>query len=150
MDGPAIETLDARPCVSTRETVQMQEIGNKVSELLPAVMAVARDAVAGPVYARWHGWDVASGQGDMELGVPVSRSVEPAGDVVPTELPAGRAVVHWHIGPYDDLVSSWNLVRTWVEEQGLVSRGAPWEEYCSDCNVTPAAELRTRIVWPVE
>jgi effector-binding domain-containing protein len=128
----------------------MQEIGERIGELMPSIMAVARDAVAGPVFARWHGWDVETGEGDMELGVPVSRAVEGAGDVAAAELPSGRAVVYWHHGSYEGLAASWNLVREWMEKQQLVSRDACWEEYTTDCTVTPVEEMRTRIVWPVE
>ena len=73
---PTIETLESRIAVSTRCPVKMQEIGEKIGQLMPSIMAVAQDAVAGPVFARWHGWDVETGEGDMELGVPVSRAVE--------------------------------------------------------------------------
>lgn len=147
---PEIETLEARPCVGVTTQLRMQEIGDRIGELMPTVMAAAGGAVAGPPFARWHDWNPEEGTGVMELGVPVATPVEPEGDAAAGELPAGRAVVYWHVGSYDDLIHSWNAVRTWVEEEGLVSRGAPWEEYCSDCTVTPPAELRTRIVWPVE
>ena len=147
---PTIETLEARPSAAVRATVQMQEIGNKIGELMPVVMAVAKDSASGPVYARWHCWDEATGDGDMELGVPVAQPLHGAGDVQATELPAGRAAVYWHVGPYDDLKDSWGIVQEWVSAQELTSRGAPWEEYCSDCSVTPPEKLRTRIVWPVE
>ena len=147
---PTIETLEARPSVAVRTAVQLQEIGDKIGELMPVVMAVASESASGPVYARWHGWDLATGDGDMELGIPVAQHVPGSGDVQPTELPAGRAAVYWHVGPYDDLRNSWEVVRDWVSAKGLTSRAAPWEEYCSDCSVTPPEQLRTRIVWPVE
>ena len=147
---PQIETLDAKHCVGVRTPVRQQEIGERIGALLPAVMAVAGDAIAGPPFARWLEWDAAANSGLMELGVPVARPVAGRDDVAAGELSAGRAVVHWHVGPYDGLAKSWEFVRAWTTERGLVARGAPWEEYCSDCAVTPPAELRTRIVWPIE
>jgi len=147
---PEIETLEPRPCVGVTTQIQLREIGDRIGELMPVVMAAAGGAVAGPPYARWLAWDAEGGTGTMELGVPTAGPVSPEGDAAAGELPGGRAVVCWHVGPYDGLANTWKQLGEWVAEKGLVTRGAPWEEYCSDCVETPAAELRTRIVWPVE
>ena len=38
---------------------------------------------------------------EVAAGFPVSGAVQPAGDVVPMELPGGRAVTTVRVGPYD-------------------------------------------------
>jgi hypothetical protein len=153
-----IEVIAAVPIVGITERVRMDEIGAKVDELLPELMAVAGPSIAGPVIARWRAFDAAAGEIDMELAAPVRTAVSltggsiggSTGRVVASELPGGRAIVKWHVGSYDGLAATWESLREWMEAEGHVCRADPWEEYVSDCSVTPAEELRTRIVWPIE
>jgi effector-binding domain-containing protein len=145
-----IETLEATPVMGITEHVRMAEIGLRIGEMMPEIMAVAGPSMAGPVLARYSCFDAETGESDMQLAVPVSAPMEAQGRVAPSELPAGRAVTTWHVGPYDSLVETWGALTAWMAAEGHVSRGDPWEEYHSDCAVTPPAELRTRIVWPIE
>ena len=144
-----IETLEAVPVMGITEHVKMAEIGLRIGALMPEIMAVAGPAMAGPVVARYRSFDAETGESDMELAVPVRSAMEAQGRVTPAELPAARAAVIWHVGPYDTLVATWEALGAWMAKEGLTARDAPWEEYHSDCSVTPPEELRTRIVWPV-
>jgi len=142
-----IETLEERPALGIRTRLRITEIGNRIGELMPRLMAVAGPHVAGAPLARWHAWT--GEEGEMELAVPVRAAVEGRGDVKPSTLPGGRAVVVVHRGSYEGLKDTWSQMAPLMEEHGLVGRDAPWEEYVDDYNVTPEADLRTRIVWPI-
>lgn len=144
----SITTLTARPILGVRATVKTSEIGATIGELAPRLAQHAGSRAAGPMLARYHSWGEKGGE--MELALPVTEPVESSGDLVAGELPAGRAVVATHVGPYEGLPASWHAVQAWIEARELSTRSAPWEEYLDDCSVTPEAELRTRIVWPVE
>ena len=61
----------------------------------------------------------------------------------------GRAAVALHVGPYDRLKQTWAAFGAWMGAEGLERGAAPWEEYVSDCDVTPAEDLQTRIVCPL-
>ena len=145
-----IEELAAVPVVSTTKRVRMDEIGERIGEMIPAIMQCAGPQIAGPVLARWRNFDAQSGVSDMEVAVPVRAPVATADPVVAAELPAGRAVVTWHVGPYDGLAATWEALREWMQAEGHTCRADPWEEYHSDCAVTPPDELRTKIVWPID
>ena len=145
-----IETLEPVPVMGVTQRVRMDEIGLRIDEMMPDLMAAAGPSMAGPVLARYRNFDAHTGESDLELAVPVRAPMEARGGVLPSELPGGRAVIRWHVGPYDDLSATWTALREWMQAEGLVGRADPWEEYHSDCAVTPPAELRTRIVWPVE
>ena len=144
-----IETLVERPALGIRPSkrVGIQDIGPKIGELMPVLMAVAGPHVAGPPLSRWLTWE--DDAGEMELAVPVGQAVEGKGDVKPTTLPGGRAAVCVHVGPYERLKETWQALGEWMKAEGHVGRDAPWEEYVDDCSVTPEARLRTRIVWPI-
>jgi hypothetical protein len=44
---------------------------------------------------------------DMEMGTIVARRIEPKGEIVPSELPAGRAVHSVMTGPFDGMGAAW-------------------------------------------
>ena len=65
-------------------------------------------------------------------------------------LPAGRAVVVVHVGPYDTLEATYGRLLEWVAAQGMELATGMWEEYLSDPEQEPdPATWRTRIVAPV-
>jgi effector-binding domain-containing protein len=85
----------------------------------------------------------------MEVAVPVRDPQADQGEVKASTLPAGRALVVIHRGPYDGLKDTWRALGPWMAKEGLVARADPWEEYLDDPCGTPPEDLRTRIVWPI-
>ncbi|MDH3293170.1 MAG: GyrI-like domain-containing protein [Acidimicrobiia bacterium] len=86
----------------------------------------------------------------VEAGFPTSAPIEPDGDVHSLELPAVKAVVGLHVGPYEALESAYNRVMAWASEQGLQPAGMMWEYYLTDPQAEPdPAKWETKVVWPV-
>ena len=146
MDIEVVE-LEGTPVLAVRLEVKQSEIGNRIGELLPQLMQIAGPEVDGPPLARWYDWN--EDVGTMELAVPVKRALPPDGRFRPDALPGGKALVTWHVGPYDNLHATWKALRDTMEAEGYEGRGAPWEEYVSDCSSVPPEEVRTRIVRPI-
>lgn len=80
---------------------------------------------------------------DMEPGILVSRVFEPAGEVVPSALPAGRAAHFLLVGSYDGLPGAWQTLFDWCAEKGLKLADINWEIY-GDWNDDPS-KLETSI-----
>jgi effector-binding domain-containing protein len=86
----------------------------------------------------------------IEAGFPVSGPVESTEEVHPLVLPAGRAVVAMHVGPYDTLGETYEAVMAWMREHGLQPVGPMWECYVTDPGENPdPATWETKIVWPI-
>jgi effector-binding domain-containing protein len=66
---------------------------------------------------------------DMEIGCSVARSFEDRGDVVQSELPAGRAAHFSMKGPFEGLPAAWQTLFDWGAKQGLTFAGVNWEIY---------------------
>ena len=143
-----IENISSRPIVGIRAQTTMEEIGDNIRKLMPELGAFVGDRIAGPPLARWHSWE--DNAGEMEVAVPVREPMEGTDRIRPSELPAGRAAVAMHIGPFDTVADTWNAFGAWMNEQGLERVASPWEEYLSDPRETPPEELQTRIVWPIK
>lgn len=73
----------------------------------------------------------------MEIGTIVSKSFAPSGDVVPSELPAGRAAHLSMAGSFESLPRAWQTLFDWCKAQGLATAGVNWEIY----GATEDAEL---------
>jgi effector-binding domain-containing protein len=77
--------------------------------------------------------------------------VEGTGRVKASELPAGKAVVTCHVGPYEALPTSHARLEAWLKAQSLESRGGFWETYLTDPGIEPdPSKWRTLLVWPVK
>ena len=83
------------------------------------------------------------------MAVPVRNSVPGRGPVQPATLRGVLALVWVHVGPCDWLKDTWGAGSAWIEEQGHVVVGAPWDECVDDGRTTPEAEPCTQVVWRI-
>ena len=77
------------------------------------------------------------------MTVPIAAT----GEVQPSALPGGPAIVTWHIGPYDALGGAYAALDAWVEAHGVTADGPAWEIYPSEPVGDPAT-WRTQVVQP--
>lgn len=124
-------------------------IGGAYSRVAGAVSA-AGSGIAGPPFARYHRIEGAPGRFEVEAGFPVTQPVAPAGlpgDVLASDLPAGRAAVTVHVGPYEAMAPAYEALEKWIADRGGSPQGPPWEIYLSEPTGDPA-QWRTEIVQP--
>jgi effector-binding domain-containing protein len=74
---------------------------------------------------------------DMEPGVLVSGAFSPAGDVVPSELPAGRVAYFLLRGSFEGLPGAWKTLLDWCAAEKLPLAGINWEIYGPSEGVEP-------------
>jgi hypothetical protein len=70
-----------------------------------------------------------SGALDMEMGTIVARPIAVRGEIVPSELPAGRAVHSVMVGPFDGMGAAWQKLFDWCQAEKLQPAGINWEVY---------------------
>jgi effector-binding domain-containing protein len=66
---------------------------------------------------------------EMEVGVEVDRSFEPAAGVRPSELPAGRVATATHTTGYADMRRTYDAIAVFCRKRGLETTGIAWEIY---------------------
>jgi len=136
-----------------RRRVTRDEIATALSESLPTVFGYAQQhglAITGPPFARYP--EVGMGSLVIESGVTVAAppAMAPDDGIEALTVPAGKAVVAVHRGPYDSLPESYQQIEKWMRDQGLSAAGAPWETYLTDPGERPdPATWETEIVQPV-
>lgn len=129
---------------------EQSEIAQALGNCLPAVYGYAAKSgitMMGPPYARYPSWG--PGLITIQGGMPVAPGSKGEGDIKLGKLPAGKAAVTIHTGPYDGLGDAHHAVQKWLDDNGF-KHGAPWEVYLTDPGEVPnPEEWKTEVVWPI-
>ena len=143
---------EAQPVASIRVKIKPADVSAQLAILLPEVWARIKAAgakEAGPPFSRYH--SVSDTEIDLEAGIPVKKPFEEKGRVKNSELPAGKAVTCWHIGPYEKLVDAHAGLQAHLAEKKLKARGGCWEVYWTDPGMVPdQSKWRTQLFTPIE
>src|SRR5262245_30256739 len=126
----SIVTVERRPTAVIRAEAAFAD--------LPAVQRSARARLAkvlpsfdagppGPTCTRWT--PPVGGKLAMEIGLVVARPFAAAGEVVPSELPAGRAAHFSMKGSFENLPKAWQTLFDWCQAGGHQPAGVSWEVY---------------------
>ncbi|MCW5697708.1 MAG: GyrI-like domain-containing protein [Bauldia sp.] len=148
----AVTTLTPAPFAFVRRTAaipDMPKVMGEGFEALGGLFAKAGATMAGAPLA--HYLDYSDDATTFELGFPVSPqdvdALRAAGADI-GETPAGEAMQATHIGPYQTVAATYAAMQEAMQRQGLTGSKDMWERYLSPPE-TPAAEIRTEVIWPV-
>ena len=147
-----IQDVDEVRALVVREHVHQDEMSEVVPRDIAEVHAYVQELGLG-----FHGPPLCvcpfpneDGTLDTQIGWPVPEDVPGRGRIEPTTLPATRALVMKHVGPYTALGKSYRLMSEVMEENGLTPADAPREIYVTDPEeVSDPNEYETVIVWPI-
>jgi effector-binding domain-containing protein len=151
IDPPRITRTAPQLTAVIRLTIPRTEIrsvmGPGIGELI-SVLAAQGIAPAGPVYS--HHLRMSPDIFDFELGVPVGRSVSPAGRVAPGEIPAATVARTVYHGPYEGLAAAWGEFDAWIKANGHKPAENLWECYVAGPESSPnPVDWRTELNRPL-
>ena len=132
-----------------RDVVEMGSIADFFDQSFGQILAtLVAEGIepTGPAFALYHG--PPTDTADLEVGFPVDRVIGAVEPVEPGSTPAGRVARLVHIGPYDQLGSSWERLGAWIGAQGETAAADLWEIYVTE--PTPDADpatLLTELNW---
>jgi AraC family transcriptional regulator len=143
--------IPPQPVLVVRRRVKPSEIAATLAAEFHRIFLHAQKtgaAIAGQPLTRYLEWG--PGLVTIEPGLPITAPVSGEGDITADTLPGGLAATTTHVGPYDKLTEAHAALQIWIEAQGFVSRGAPWEIYVTDPGDYPdPKDWKTEIFWPV-
>jgi hypothetical protein len=148
IDDHRVEIVTATACstaVSRGVAKSWQEFASRWKPMLDGVWAFLRQSDL-----RVDGHNIMVYRNDVpnlefEVGVQVTRPFEPAGAVVPSTLPLGRAAHTTHVGDYAGLGEAHEAIARWCRTNGYTPSATRWEVY-GDWEEDPA-KLQTDIYW---
>jgi effector-binding domain-containing protein len=151
-EAGVVELRDAQPREAAVVTLHMtpdgipEAIGSAFGEVAGA-MTEAGVGLAGPPFTRYLSFGPVI---DAEAGFPVMRPAPDVGRVHPGRLPGGRVASIIHVGPYDTLEATYDVLMQRLAATGLRPLGPMWEIYWSDPDAEPdPATWRTEILVPI-
>jgi effector-binding domain-containing protein len=120
-EEPKLVHRDKTPYMAIRTTVTMKGMATVMPENMPKLvhwLDAHNVKPTGPEFIRYLKVDMEKGL-EIEIGLPVAKSV--AGDrmVKPGVLPAGRYVSLTHFGHYSGLVAPNAQLQEWAKTKGL-------------------------------
>jgi AraC family transcriptional regulator len=143
--------ISPQPVLVVRRRVKPSEIAAKLAEALGRVFQYAQRTgvpLAGQPLTRYLEWG--PGLITMEAGMPVAALVPGEGDVLGDTLPGGLVATTTHAGTYDKLMDAHAAIQVWIEAQGFVAAGAPWESYVTDpADYPDPKDWKTEVFWPI-
>ena len=151
IEAPHITQAEPREAAVIHVTIPRSEIavamGSGIGELMAAVKEQGIGP-AGPVFA--HYLSMPCDTFDLEIGIPVSAPVNPAGRVMPGSLPGGLVARTVMQGNYDGLASGWGEFMTWIKVGGHTRAPDLWEVYVKGPESSPdPAAWRTELNQPL-
>ncbi len=156
--------LSPQPVLVIRRRVKLSEIGSTLAEVLPNIFKHAQQtgaAIAGQPFTRYIEWG--PGLVTIEAGLPIVESGDNSHDgtsaadaaaggseIVTTCLPGGPVATVTHSGAYEKLSEAHAAIQQWIEAQGLVAAGPPWETYTTDpADYPDPQDWKTDVFWPL-
>ena len=87
---------------------------------------------------------------DLEAVILLDAPATGDGRVKSGMLPAGKAAMTWHVGPYDDLLNALMAFADWAEAQQIQCSGVYWEVAMTNSGEEPdPANWRTQLFFPI-
>lgn len=149
-----IEEYPATEALTLTATMTMAEMPAWFGQALGRVMAEQQAQNLQPQgmpFARYAGYDAATGNFTMTAGIPVSAGGKSAGDIKLVKYGSFVALKGMHAGPYDELTVSYQALEKYASDNGIELEGVAWEYYLSDpAEVTDPTLLQTLIAMPLK
>lgn len=125
-----VTTVEPTPTAVVAATTTWAEFPRMWGPMLDQVWSFLRGDAPEGLYQ--HGHNIMLYKDDVphvEVGVQVSGSFEPAGQVVASALPGGLVATATHTGPVAGIGETHHAVRQWSEQNGYRPAGPRWEIY---------------------
>lgn len=137
----------AQPVLSIRTKTIAQNLPQVLGGGYGAIlqyMDEAGEQPAGAPYVAYYNMDMSNL--DIELGFPV-RSIMAGNETIQAGyIPTGLVATCEHTGPYPELGHAYDALNQWIKENGHEAIGIVYEFYLNDPMITPAEQLKTKIV----
>lgn len=155
-DPPALQIVEfpSKAVISVVDSCYWSDIEAKMGQLFGELMAVQQSSKAqqtGAPLSIYHKWDEESQFTVFENCIPVDREVKSKGRVQYKVLPATRAVMGTHFGPYENAMYLYIALDEYVKDFKLTETGGPIEEYITDPMMEPdTSKWQTNVYFQVQ
>ena len=86
---------------------------------------------------------------DVEIGFPVSKQFDDRGNIKASQLPIGKVAACIHLGPYENMKSTYDALNEWIQQNGYEPTGIAIEYYYNDPKDVKPEEIMTELQLPL-
>ncbi|MGE5483701.1 MAG: GyrI-like domain-containing protein [Ignavibacteriales bacterium] len=143
-----IEETVAQPALSMRTVTSVGNLPQELGKAFHAIVSYLDELGEKPVeaaFAGYHNMDMENL--DVEMGFPVQKTLPGKGQIVSSEIPAGRKATCLYKGPYQEMKPVYDAMTKWMGENGHQPTGVVYEFYYNSPMEVPESELLTKIVF---
>lgn len=145
---PELTQVRGGPALAIRARVAITDLSTFFAGAFSELYHRAGALAAGPPFARYH--DVGPVDTDVEVIVPVRAAFGSEGRVNAIELAGGPAVQVRHVGPYEELRSTYETIDRWLVEHHRERADAVREVYLTSPQAVPdPAAWVTLVIQPL-
>jgi len=145
-------TLEPQPILFIRRRIPQSELQPYFAECFGKLFGYGVEnalPITGNPIARYV--SVGPGLWTVDCVLPLAGSVEGVNDFQVGTLEGGDILKANHFGPYERLEESYIEIQKMIEDEGLESRHAHWEQYVTDPGDEPDPnKWQTDIYWPIK
>ncbi len=142
---------EERNTLAMRYRTSMAKLSESMGQAygeIAAYMGKSGIPFAGPPFAMYFNMDM--NDLDVEIGFPVGTPASGEGRVKPGKLPGGKLAKALHIGSYESIGATYEMLTAFVGERGLKPEEFMYEEYLNSPEDTPPEKLATNIYFPLK
>ncbi|MGE5541601.1 MAG: GyrI-like domain-containing protein [Bacillota bacterium] len=146
-----IEETAAQPALCVRTVTPVGNLPQELGKAFHAVVSYLNEVGEEPVpaaFAGYHNMDME--HLDVEMGFPVRKALPGKGEIVSSEIPAGKKATCMYKGPYQEMKPVYDAMAKWMAENGHQPTGVVYEFYYNSPMEVPESELLTKIVFPLK
>jgi len=157
--NPDIEIIEIieQTTLTIREEAKTESVPERMGKIFSEILSFMDKkgiASTGAPFAYWHNMSsdsISKGIFDMECGFPISVLVEDKGRIKRSKLPGGRVITALHIGSYETLTETYEVVMAWIRKNGYQVEENMWETYLTNPAEEPdKSKWMTRIFLPMK
>jgi effector-binding domain-containing protein len=150
--SPEVTTITEQLAATIHLVITGRDMPKYMDPAIQEILQVLADQgmrPAGPMFSYHHRRP--SDTFDFEIGFPVAKTVNEAGRVQNSALPAAKVVRAVYRGPYERLGDAWRELQDWVRERKLPEDGRFFERYLNNPDeVKDPKDYRTELNWVVD
>jgi AraC family transcriptional regulator len=150
----SVETLPAMQTLVADGAGTLEAIGEQMGELYPLLFTEAglqQLEITGAPFAEYLDFDESTGFSNYRAGIVVDKAGSDAGVVKAVAYPEMEAVQAIHTGPYEDFVSSYEILEAYIQEHGIQTNGKVFEFYRVGMeSESDPALWKTLIAFPIQ
>ena len=145
-----IRNVAERPTLAVRVTTPVAKLSEEMGTAyrdIAGFMAAEGLEFAGPPYALYRNMDMNAL--DVEIGFPLSVPAKGNGRILAGTIPGGPVAASTHTGAYEGIATTYEKLKSFVEEQNREAEDWCYEFYLNSPEDTAPELLKTEVFFPL-